>query len=370
MIEAANPRAQYLALKSAIDEAIRGVLEGGRYVLGEETAAFEGEFARMHDSRFGIGVGSGTESLHIALKALDIGPGDEVITTPLTAVATVAAIELTGASAVLVDVETNQLTIDSAALRSAINSRTRAVVPVHLYGHPADITQIMATAREEGIAVVEDCAQAHGARDHGRRVGSFGVVSCFSFYPTKNLGAIGDGGMVVTSSEDLAGRVRLLREYGWKERYVSDVAGWNTRLDELQAAILRVKLIHLDRDNTRRRALARIYDEELSTTTVRPLEPRAHADPVYHQYVVRSDARDELRRFLRESGVIALIHYPVPIHLQPAYRGRLGDIGSFPKAETASLEILSLPIYPELREEDVREVAGLIQRFSATAARI
>ena len=363
MIPQANPRAQYLSHQAEIDQAIVRVLEKGRYILGEEAAAFEHEFADYLGVRFGVGVGSGTEALHLALRACGVKPGDEVITVAHTAVATVAAIELCGATPVLMDIDPRSFTLDPTKLEAAITPATRAVIPVHLYGQSADLGPILSIARKRRVRVIEDCAQSHGAMYDGRRTGAWGDMACFSFYPTKNLGAIGDGGFVATDDPQLAENARLLREYGWRERYVSDVAGWNTRLDELQAAILRVKLRALDADNARRRCLAAIYDEWLAACpVVLPME-MPYGQHVYHLYVVRAEQRDALHVFLKERGIGSLIHYPVPVHLQPAYRGRLGDVGSLPETERAAREVLSLPMFPELTEAEVRQVAGAVREF-------
>jgi len=364
MIPQANPRAQYESHRQEIDEAIARVLEKGRYILGQESAAFEREFADYIGVRFGIGVGSGTEALHLALRACGVGPGDEVITVPHTAVATVAAIELCGATPVLVDIDPRSFDLDPTKLPAAITPATRAILPVHLYGQSADLEPILALARAHNVRVIEDCAQSHGATYRGRRTGSWGDMACFSFYPTKNLGAIGDGGLVATDDPQLAENARLLREYGWRERYVSDIAGWNTRLDELQAAILRVKLRTLDADNAKRRYRAAMYDELLTTAAVTTPSEMPYGQHIYHLYVVRSARRDELQAFLKERGIGSLVHYPVPIHLQPAYRGRLGDVGSFPETELAAREILSLPMFPELAEQEVRQVVKAVRAFS------
>lgn len=363
-IPAANPRAQYAAHQSEIDAAIARVLDAGRYILGDETRAFEQEFAEYVGVAHGIGVGSGTEALHLALKACGVGPGDEVVTVSHTAVATVSAIEMTGATPVLVDIEPQTYTLDPKHLERAFTPRTKAIIPVHLYGAPADLDAILAVARRHGVKVIEDCAQAHGARYRGKRVGAWGDLATFSFYPTKNLGAIGDGGLVATHDAALAERVRLLREYGWSERYVSRVSGWNSRLDELQAAILRVKLRALDADNARRRALAAVYDETLPDSARKP-SALPGCEHVYHLYVIRHPQRDRLAAHLRDHGIGTGIHYHVPIHLQPAYRGWLGDEGSLPQTEQAAREILSLPMYPELTEDQVRTVADAVQAFSA-----
>jgi dTDP-4-amino-4,6-dideoxygalactose transaminase len=363
MILCSNPLAQYQAHRNEIDAAMLRVLDKGRYILGEEVKAFESEFAAYIRVAHGIGVGSGTEALHVALRACNIGPGDEVITVAHTAVATVAAIELAGATPVLVDIEPDYYTLDPGKLEAAINSHTKAIIPVHLYGQTADLAPILETAREHDLRVIEDCAQAHGAMYRGRRVGSWGDIACFSFYPTKNLGALGDGGMVVTNDPALAERARLLREYGWASRYVSRVAGWNSRLDELQAAVLRVKLRYLDADNAARERLAAVYRENLAGTPLVTPKCRAGATHVFHLYVVRSRERNELQTFLQARGIGALIHYPVPVHLQPAYQGRLQGGDKLPETERAAREVLSLPMFPELGESEVQMVIATIQAF-------
>jgi dTDP-4-amino-4,6-dideoxygalactose transaminase len=363
-IPAANPYAQYLSHKTEIDAAIAAALDGNRYILGPETQAFEQELAAYLGVRYASGVGSGTEALHVAIRACGLGPGDEIITVSHTAVATVAAIELAGATPVLVDIDPITHTIDPQLIERAITPRTKAIIPVHLYGAAANLNPIVDLARRHSLKVIEDCAQAHGARYADRVLGSIGAVSCFSFYPTKNLGAIGDGGLVATNDPIIAENLNLLRQYGWRERYISEIAGWNTRLDELQAAILRVKLRHLDADNEKRRALAAIYAEQLAGVVTLPIEP-VNTRHVYHLYVIRHPQRDALRQFLRERGIGTAIHYPVPIHLQPAYRSRLGEVGSLPETERAAREIVSLPMYPELSADDVRTVARAIREFAA-----
>ncbi len=362
-IPAIDPRAQYLRYKAEIDEAVLRMLEQGRYILGDEVQAFEAEFAAYIGVRFGIGVGSGTEALHVALRACGIGPGDEVITVAHTAVATVAAIELCGATPVLVDIEPDYFTLDPERLEAAISPRTRAVIPVHLYGQAANLDAILAIARRHGLRVIEDCAQAHGALYRGKRVGSWGDVACFSFYPTKNLGALGDGGMVVTDDAALAEQMRLLRQYGWSTRYVSAVPGWNSRLDEVQAAILRVKLRHLEATNAMRTSIAQHYDQHLAGLELITPRCRPEAAHVYHLYVVRLNERDALQRYLTERGIGTLVHYPVPVHLQPAYQGRLPGSDQLPQTEQAAREILSLPMYPELSLADAHQVAAAIQSF-------
>jgi dTDP-4-amino-4,6-dideoxygalactose transaminase len=362
-IPAANPAAQYLSHQTEINAAIAAVLGGNRYILGPQTQAFEQEFAAYLGVAYAVGVGSGTEALHLALRACHIGAGAEVITVSHTAVATVSAIELAGAAPVLVDIDPLTYTIDPKVIERAITPRTRAIIPVHLYGGAANLNPIVDLARKYHLKLIEDCAQAHGARYADRVVGSYGDVSCFSFYPTKNLGAIGDGGLVATHDPEIAENLNLLRQYGWRERYVSEVAGWNTRLDELQAAILRVKLRYLAEDNAKRRSLAAIYDEQLAGIVTLPIE-LADTRHVYHLYVIRHPQRDALMTYLRERGIGTAIHYPVPIHLQPAYRGRLGDVGSLPETEKAAREIVSLPMYPELSVEEVQAVAQVIREFA------
>jgi len=361
VIQCSNPRAQYAAHKVEIDAAVRRVLDGGWYVLGEEVKEFEKAFAAYVGVDAAIGVGSGTEALHVALSACGIGAGDEVITVSHTAVASVAAIELCGATPVLVDIEPDFFTIDPGKITEAITSRTKAIIPVHLYGQPADLVPILEIARTHGLRVIEDCAQAHGATYHGKRVGSWGDVGCFSFYPTKNLGATGDGGMVVTNDPAVARDARLIREYGWSERYISHRRGWNTRLDEIQAAILRVKLAHLDADNTKRNALAAMYRRELVQASLVLPKQREDATHVYHLYVVRSKARDDLQAFLQKNGIGALIHYPVPVHLQPAYMNRIATT-SMKETEQIAGEVLSLPMYPELNKSSVMTVVEAIRQ--------
>jgi dTDP-4-amino-4,6-dideoxygalactose transaminase len=278
-------------------------------------------------------------------------------------VATVAAIELAGAAPVLADIEPDTFTLNPAHLSTLISPRTKALIPVHLYGQPADLEPILAIARQHNLYVVEDCAQAHGARYQGRPVGAWGDIACFSFYPTKNLGAIGDGGFIATANPELAQRARLLREYGWTERYVSHLAGWNSRLDEIQAAVLRVKLGHLDADNAARRRIAARYDQALRGLDLQRPAQRPGATHVYHLYVVRAPCRAELQAFLRERGVGALVHYPVPIHLQPAYRGRLIGASALPETERAAQVVLSLPMYPELPPAELESSIAAVRAF-------
>lgn len=370
----ANPLEQYRAHREEINAAIARVTAGGRYILGPETEAFEGEFAAYLGVDHAIGVANGTDALHVALRALGVGPGDEVVTVAHTAVATVAAIELAGARPVLVDIEQETYTLAPEALERALTPRTRAVIAVHLYGQPADLDGILALCRPRGIRVVEDCAQCHGALWRGQRTGSVADIAAFSFYPTKNLGAIGDGGAVATSDSELARACRLLREYGWARRYVSDIAGFNSRLDELQAAILRIKLRALDADNDRRRALAALYGRRLAGLPglVLPTE-RAGVRHVFHLYAVLAEERDRALEHLKARGIHAGIHYPVPVHLQPAYAGRTTAAGTLPVTERVARHELSLPMYPELSHADAERVcetlAECLQAGSAVASK-
>lgn len=358
-----NPKASYLAHHDEIDAAIARVLESGWYILGEEVSAFEDEFACYVGVRYGVAVGSGTEALHLALRACDIGEGDEVITVSHTAVATVAAIELCGATPVLVDIDPDTYTIDPSQVGAAVTRWTKAVIPVHLYGHPADMECIMRIAERHDLRVIEDCGQSHGASVGGRMTGSWGHAAAFSFYPTKNLGALGDGGMVVTEDHDVADRARLLRQYGWRHRYVSDVPGSNSRLDELQAAILRVKLRYLDEENEKRRGVAEFYNENLSNSNITLPACAPEANHVYHQYVVQTERRDSLKAFLEARGIGTLIHYPVPVHRQPAYQDRLRCTGSMASTVRVAREVLSLPMYPELGSQRAHRVAEAIMSW-------
>jgi dTDP-4-amino-4,6-dideoxygalactose transaminase len=360
IIPPSSPKANYLAHKEEIDGAIGRVLDSGWYILGQEVAMFEKEFAAYIGVRYGIGVSSGTEALHLALRACGIGPGDEVITVSHTAVATVAAIELCGATPVLIDIDPRTYTMDPELIEPAITRRTKAIIPVHLYGHPADMKAILSIAHRHGLYIIEDCAQAHGAIYRERKVGAWGNIGAFSFYPTKNLGALGDGGMVVTDDPRLSERARLLREYGWRQRYISEAPGWNTRLDELQAAILRIKLRYLDEENSKRRERARLYNELLAGTSLSLPRAQPNIEHVYHQYVIRATRREALRQYLHSRGIGTLIHYPVPVHLQPAYLGRLGNRGSLPRTEQVAQEILSLPMFPELSIDQVHTIAEAI----------
>ena len=368
-IPQADPRAAYLAQQIEIDAAVARVLANGRYILGPEVDAFEQAFAEWNGVHFAMGVASGTDAIALGLRALGIGPGDAVATVSLTASATAAAIELAGATPVLVDIEASSFNMDPEALERLLRAAPRpirAIVPVHLYGRPARIGEIRALGQRWGAVVVEDCAQAHGAVAEGRLVGGFGEVGAFSFYPTKNLGALGDGGMLVTDDAEVAARARSLREYGWRRRFVSEAAGMNTRLDELQAAVLKVKLERLDRTNARRRAIASAYAEGLAELPlVLPQEGIGEVH-VWHQYVVRAPDRDRLRQALAQRGVMTAIHYPEPLHRQSAYADRLSiGPGGLAVSEKVCAEILSLPIYPELTDASVSRVIDALRAILA-----
>ncbi|HEX3774312.1 MAG TPA: DegT/DnrJ/EryC1/StrS family aminotransferase [Polyangiaceae bacterium] len=361
MILCASPRAQYLAHQSAIDAAIRDVLEKGIYIKGEQCAAFEREFATYLGVLYGIGVANGTDALRIAISACAVGAGDEIVTVSHTAVATVSAIEQAGAVPVLVDIHPREFVMDVSQVEAALTPRTKAVVAVHLYGQPVDLAPLKQLCEKKGLWLIEDCAQAHGAEYQGQKVGSIGHIAAFSFYPTKNLGAIGDGGFVATKDAALAERCQLLREYGWAERYISKIPGGNSRLDELQAAILRAKLPHLEADTESRRRIAQQYRDALSDLPLALPKERAESRHVYHLFVLRSSERETLVARLKAHDIQAAIHYPAPVHLQPAYRGRIRTLGTLSATEAAAGEILSLPMYPELSASDFDRVVGALR---------
>ncbi len=366
MIPCANPHAQYLAHKDAIVEAVRRVLDGGHYVLGPAVEAFEKEFAQHTQVAHAIGLNSGTDALVLGLRALGVGPGDEVITVSHTALATVSAVVMTGATPVLVDVDPALYTLDPTKLAAAITPRTKAIIAVHLYGQLADIDAILAIAKARGIPVIEDCAQSTGARSKGRRAGSIGTLGCFSFYPTKNLGAIGDGGMLVTNDDAIAERVRRLRQYGWDARRATEAPGVNSRLDEIQAAILSVKLPSLDADNARRLAIAKRYGEGLAGLPVTLPAIRPETTHVFHLYVLECDDRDALKASLAKRDILAGIHYLAPAHRHGGYDALcVLPREGLPVTERLVGRILTLPMYPELTDAQVDEViAGVRAHYS------
>ncbi len=365
----ANPGAGYRALRDEIDAAVARVLQSGWYILGQELRAFEAEFAAWLGATAAVGCGNGTDALALALRALGVGPGTSVVTVSHTAVATVAAIEMVGATPVLIDIEPDFYTMDPAELAEVLAHPPasvppiRAVIPVHLYGQPVALDPIVEACRRHGVAVIEDCAQAHGATIGARKVGTFTEVATFSFYPTKNLGALGDGGMLATQDAKLGADIAALRQYGWRTHYISDAVGVNSRLDEMQAAILRVKLHHLDAQNARRQAIAAAYDAALRGSSLTPPARRAGVGHVFHLYVLRTSDRAALQARLREAGIGTGIHYPSPVHLQPAYRGRvaLGPSGCR-ATEIAAEQVLSLPMFPELTDAQVTQVCEALSR--------
>lgn len=360
-----SPLAAYQAQAAEIDAAVHDTLTDGRYVLGPRVASFERRFAAWIGVKHAIGVGNGTDAIEITLRALGIGRGDAVITTSMTAVATAAAIRRTGAVPVFADIDDAHGLIDPAlvdALFDACALRIRAIVPVHLYGRCVNMGAIMAIADRRGAVVIEDCAQAHGAQWDGRPAGSFGAAGTFSFYPTKNLGAIGDGGAIVCNDDALDAQVRLLREYGWKQRYISDIEGGNSRLDELQAAILAIKLSRLDADNVARRAIANVYRERITHPAIQ-IDRGDDTGHVYHQFTLLTRYRDSLQAHLSASGISTLVHYPAAIHRQHAYANPRFAPLPLPNTERWSATVLSLPMFPQMPLQDAERVADAINSW-------
>jgi dTDP-4-amino-4,6-dideoxygalactose transaminase len=367
MIPFLDLRAQYSSIKDEIQQAVSGIFESGQFVLGEEVAAFESDFARYVGASHGIAVNTGTSALHLALVAAGIGPGDEVITVPFTFVATVAAICYTGARPVFVDIDPISLTLDVSQLEAAITPKTKAILPVHIYGQPADMDPILAIARRHNLVVIEDACQAHAAEYRGRRVGSIGDLACFSFYPGKNLGACGEGGIVTTSNTKYAETIRMLRDWGQSKKYYHTLRGFNYRMEGLQGAILRLKLRHLDAWTALRRSRAAEYAVFLNDADVVTPSEMEYARHVYHIYAVRTNDRAELQRTLQSYGVQTGIHYPIPVHLQEAYRDLGYTEGMFPQAESAAREVLSLPMYPELSNSQIEVVAAAVKSVAVGA---
>ena len=354
--------AQYRGIKSEIDAAIRRVLDTSQFVLGDEVEAFEREFAAFCGTAHGVAVNSGTSALHLALVASGVVPGDEVITVPFTFIATAAAIEYTGARPVFVDIDDRSLTMDPAAIQAAITPRTKAIIPVHLYGQTADIDPIREIASRHGLTVIEDAAQAHGARYKNRAAGSLGDLWCFSFYPSKNLGAYGEGGMVVTNRPDAAARIRLLRDCGQESKYRHTVRGFNARMEGFQGAILRVKLRHLPAWTEARRRHAARYHALLADAGLTLPSEMPYATHVYHLYTVRTRGRDELQGALTADGIHTGLHYPTPVHLQLAYADLGYARGDFPASERAAGDVLSLPMFPEMTDEQIQTVVASVRR--------
>ena len=368
MLLPANPKASYLHNKEEIDKTIHEVMESGSYIMGSKVKSFEKHFAQYNNVFHCIGLASGTDAVHFALRAVGIKSGDKVITTTHTAVATVSAIDWIGAIPVLVDITPDSYTLDPEKVESTIqsfpNNGIKGIVVVHLYGHPADMEALVAISEKYNIPLIEDCAQAHGAKYREQKVGSIGVCGSFSFYPTKNLGALGDAGAITTQSESITEKIHLLQQYGWKQRYISEEIGYNSRLDEMQAAILDVKLRYLDQRNSRRREIAKLYNHGLYDIDLKlPVEQQDFYH-VYHQYVIRTLERDKLKAYLQEHGIVTSILYPQPIHKQPAYRGKIfiSKCG-MEVSEKITQEILCLPIYPEIESSDIELVIQTIKNF-------
>lgn len=362
-IPVSNPKARYINKRNEFLKAAEAVIEKGMYILGDEVSSFEKEFAEYIGVKYCVGVANGTDALAIALRGLGVKAGDEVITVSHSAVATVAAIEMSGAVPVFADIEPDTRCIDPEKITKLISTKTKVIIPVHIYGQPAKINEIIAIAHDNEIKVLEDCAQAHGAKVDGKKVGSFGDAAAFSFYPTKNLGAIGDGGAVVMNSSEVFEKILALRQYGWHKRYISDFPGVNSRLDELQAAFLRIKLRELDKDNARRNEIAKIYSSVIDNLNLKAPISIPNTYHAYHLYVLESENRDELAKFLNLKDIGTALHYPLPIHLQPAYKGRIRGGDALHQTELLYKNILSIPMYPELNNAEVKRVTDALMEF-------
>lgn len=358
-------KAQYANIREEIRRAVDEVLDGGRYILGPEVKKLEEEIAAFSQAKYGIGVGNGTDALVLTLDALGIGPGDEVITTPFTFFASAECISRVGATPVFADVDPKTYNLDPVRVREKITDRTKAIIPVHIFGQPADMDEIMEIAREHDLYVIEDACQAIGSEYKGRRVGSFGHAACYSFFPTKNLGCYGDGGMIVTDDEVLDRKLRSLRVHGKSEKskYFNNTIGYNSRLDELQAAILRVKLRYLNDWNEARRQKAALYDELLKDTPVVTPYAAENRKHIYHLYIIQSEYRDDLIQYLKEKGIATGVYYPVPLHHQEVYKELGYEKGSLPVAEELCTRTMALPCYPELSDENVRLIADAVRSF-------
>lgn len=352
---------QYLEIKDEILEMTTGILDSAHYILGKKGAELEEKFKAYHGMKEAIGVASGTDALHLSVRALGIGPGDEVITTPFTFFATVEAIMYVGARPVLCDIEPDTYNIDPAAIEKLITKKTKAILPVHIFGNPAEMEKIMALAAAHKLKVVEDCAQSIGATLNGKMTGSFGDTGCFSFYPSKNLGAYGDGGMIILKDSEIADEVRKLRNHGSKGAYRHDCLGFNSRLDEIQAGILLIKWKRLNEYNSKRRENAALYTKLLSDVVKCPTE-KPGAYHVYHQYTIQSPKRDAIQVFLKEQGISSVVYYPIPLHVQDALKDLGHKEGDFPVTEKVSREVISLPMYPELDKDDIMAAAEAVRQ--------
>ena len=359
MVPMIDLKKQFADIKDEVLSAVTDILESAHYILGPRVSEFEKKVAEYHGVSEAIGVASGTDALHLAVEALGIGDGDEVITTPFTFFATAEAVIYTGATPVFVDIDPETMNIDPAQIEAKITDNTKAIIPVHIFGHPADMDKIMAIAKKHKLHVIEDCAQSFGAAINGRKTGSFGDVGCFSFYPSKNLGAFGDAGMTTLNDAELVDRIRVLRNHGSKGAYKHEAVGFNSRLDELQAGILLVKFRRIDDYNRRRRENAALYNTCISDKVLKPVE-RPGMTHVYHQYTLRSGQRDKIQQKLREKEVSSVVYYPIPLHLQEALSFLDHKKGDFPVAEEAAAKVLSLPMYPELEEKTIKEIAEII----------
>jgi len=353
-------KAQYLSIKTEIDAAIKNIVESCQFILGDEVKHFEEEFSSYCQSHYGIAVNSGTSALHLALLALGIGPGDEVITVPFTFIATVSAIAYTGARPVFVDIDPETFTIAAEQIEKVITKKTKAIMPVHLYGQMADMSAILDIARKYKLYVIEDAAQAHGAEYKGQRAGSRGDLGCFSFYPGKNLGAYGEGGMVVTSNPEYARTIRMLRDWGQEKKHNHELRGFNYRMEGIQGAVLRVKLRHLEKWTEARRACAAYYNELFQGSGIRTPVEKKHCRHVYHIYALKTPQREQVQKKLDDLHIQSGIHYPVPVHLQPAFQDLGYHKGSFPNSEAAANEELSLPMFAELKREQQQRVVKAI----------
>ena len=368
MIPFVDLKSQYLSIKPDVDAAIQGILDSCQFTLGSEVVAFEKEFAAYSGAEIGVGVNTGTSALHLALLAAGVGGGDEVITVPFTFVATVSAIDYTGATPVFVDIDPDSFTMDVTALEAAITEKTKAIIPVSLYGQPADMDPLMEIARRHGLVVIEDACQAHGAEYKGRRSGSIADMTCFSFYPGKNLGAYGEAGMVVTNNPDYARTIRMLRDWGAEKKYHHVLKGFNFRMEGIQGAVLRVKLKHLEAWTEARRTAASHYDRLFAGSGVAAPKAMAYARHVYHIYAVRTSHRQAWQDALLAQGIQSGIHYPTPVHLLPAFADLGYQAGQFPHAERAASEVLSLPMFPELTQAQCEEVARAVLNLAGDYA--
>ena len=355
--------AQIRSIRPELDAAIARTLDNCTFCLGPDVAQFEKDFAGYCGAQHALGFNSGTSALHVALRLLNVGPGDEVITTPYTFIATSWAISYCGATPVYVDIDEATFNLNPALLEKAVTPRTKAVMPVHLYGHPFDVDAVQAICRKHNLPLVEDAAQAVGAKYRGKTVGTLGDISCFSFYPAKNLGACGEGGALVTNNAALAARAKSLREHGSTQRYHHDEVGYNYRLEGIQGAVLGVKLKHLTKWNNERRRVAKRYAELLAGTPLQLPQEAAYAESAWHLYTVRHPRRDELKKFLDDHGIGNAVHYPVPLHLQKVYAPLGHKPGDFPVTEQASREVLSLPMFPELTDDQIQRVVAVIRDF-------